>query len=124
MSNTLNELTVKHFQVKGSDVYLNTQGKSGMLMIFWNNCGHCVTFKPIYRQLITYMNDSFPCVSIEAAELEKNPQLKKALNFPGYPTIKNIDHTGKITGNYEGNRNLDDILTFICTTQNYCPLRT
>ena len=119
------ELTNKNFKNNGKDnVYIkNNDNKLGMLLIYANWCGHCTRFKPDYLKLSEYMKDSFPCYAIEDTELKKDPELAKSINFQGYPTIKNIGIDGKIVDNYNGSRDLNDILTYICINHKYCPSR-
>lgn len=119
-------LTPKHFYMDANgDLFVrNSSGNPGILLIHATWCGHCKRFIPTYQSLCRKLNkkngNDFPCVAIEDAELSKKPELVKALNFRGYPTIKFFDQYGKIIGNYEGERSEEKILDKICQVYHHC----
>lgn len=119
-------LTPKHFYMDANgDLFVrNSSGNPGILLIHATWCGHCKRFIPTYQSLCRKLNkksgDDFPCVAIEDAELSKKPELVKALNFRGYPTIKFFDQYGKIIGNYEGERSEERLLDQICQVYHHC----
>ena len=116
-------LKVTDFQNGGSAVYIKktiTQNNPGMLLIYADWCGHCQRFKPIFNEIHSKIGKSFSCVSINDVELERGPELAKALAFRGFPTIKFFDQNGKITQDYTGDRQSSEILTHICKFYHRC----
>lgn len=119
-------LTPKDFyRDANGDLFIkNSSGNPGILLIHATWCGHCKRFIPVYQSLCRKLNrknmDDFPCVAIEDADLSEKPELVKALNFIGYPTIKFFDQYGKIIGNYEGERGEKQILDTICKVYHHC----
>lgn len=117
------KLNQSHFKITQNGVYIHpqiTQGNPGMLLIWANWCGHCQRFKPTFNELCKQLGKDFPCTSIEDAELS-NDELKSALDFRGYPTIKFFDQSGKIIGEYNGgNRSKDALLAHICDLYHHC----
>ena len=97
------------------NVFIETNGKKAILLIHALWCGHCIKFHNVYEELNKKLNDNgvnTPCLAIESEELNKNQELSKALNFQGFPTIKSIGADGKVLGDYTGERNIKDLLTF------------
>jgi protein disulfide-isomerase len=116
-------LTANDFLTNGKDLYVNpklTKGKPGMLLIWWKSCGHCKRFVPIFNDLANSIGTQFACTSIESEELKAHPDLAKALNFQGFPTIKFINAKGKIIGEYDGPRDAQSILDYSCKVYDYC----
>ena len=113
------------FRNDRNEVFIkNPSGNPGMLLIHATWCGHCKRFTPVYQQLCIKLNkknnDDFPCLAIEDAELSQKPELVKALNFRGYPTIKFFDQRGKIISDYDGERSEEKILEQICQVYQFC----
>lgn len=111
------------FIVSNPNVYINkkiTNGQPGMLLIYADWCGHCQRFKPVFNQINSKIGASFICASISDVELERNPNLGKALNFRGFPTIKFFNQNGEITADYNGNRESSEILDYICKFYHKC----
>lgn len=114
-------LNEKHFSEKLNGVYINVNKVNknpGMLLIHATWCGHCVRFLPTFNELSDYVGKDFTCASIESEEITDN--LKNMLDFRGFPTIKFFDQTGRIIGDYNGNRDKDDILKHICNVYHHC----
>lgn len=114
-------LDASSFKLTGGKLHIKGVNQPGMLLIHADWCGHCKTFKPVYRQLDKKLNSSgnaFPLLAIEDTYITK--QLATALNFRGYPTIKFIDSNGKIIGDYEGPRELESLLSKICEVYHKC----
>lgn len=113
-------------KIVGSDVYISSNimnGNPGFLLIHAEWCGHCKHFKPIYEQLNRKLNSTkirFPCLAIENVELEHNPILSKALKFQGFPTLKAVDQYGKVLGDYNGDRSIDELLNTVCKLYHHC----
>lgn len=116
-------LTPRDFNVKAQDVYINpqrTKRSPGMLLIWAEWCGHCQRFKPTFTNLQRRFGKEFPCLSIEDADLGETDDLKRALNFRGYPTIKFFDQHGKIIGDYSGDRDEDALMKHVCNVFHHC----
>ena len=116
-------LKATDFQNSGSAVYIKkqlTKNNPGMLLIYADWCGHCQRFKPVFNEIHTKIGNNFSCVSINDVELERNPDLSKALAFRGFPTIKFFDQNGKITQDYTGDRESSEILGHICKFYHRC----
>jgi thiol-disulfide isomerase/thioredoxin len=115
-------LNTSHFQITNNDVYINkniTKGNPGLLLIYADWCGHCQRFKPVFDDLCSILGDDFPCTAIEDTDLS-NEKLRNGLNFKGYPTIKFFDQSGKIIGDYKGDRSKNDLLKKICELYHHC----
>ena len=117
------QLKSSDFKVTKNGVYVNQKvngGNPGMLLIFANWCGHCQRFKPTFNELCKELGNDFPCTSIEDSNLDDN-DLKTALDFKGYPTIKFFDQNGKIIGDYnKGDRSKQAMLDHICDLYHHC----
>jgi thiol-disulfide isomerase/thioredoxin len=117
------QLKSSDFKVTKNGVYVNQKvngGNPGMLLIFANWCGHCQRFKPTFNELCKQLGDEFSCTSIEDSNLDDN-DLKTALDFKGYPTIKFFDQNGKIIGDYnKGDRSKQAMLDHICDLYHHC----
>jgi thiol-disulfide isomerase/thioredoxin len=117
------KLKSSDFKITNKGVYVNsriTRGNPGLLLIHANWCGHCQRFKPTFNQLCQQLGDDFPCTSIEDTNLDDD-NLKKALDFKGYPSIKFFDQSGKIINEYQGgNRSKDALLSHICDVYHHC----
>lgn len=117
------QLKSSDFKVTKNGVYVHQKvngGNPGMLLIFANWCGHCQRFKPTFNELCNQLGNDFPCISIEDSNLDDN-DLKTALDFKGYPTIKFFDQNGKIIGDYnKGDRSKQAMLDHICDLYHHC----
>ncbi len=119
----LGKIIDKNFQVVGDKVLLDinvSKRKPGLLLIHADWCGHCKRFQPIFDELHTQLGDDFPLLSIEDSDLKQNQELIGALNFRGYPTIKFFDQTGKIMGDYTGDRTKAALVKHICQVFHHC----
>ena len=95
-----------------------TNGNPGMLLIWASWCNHCIRFKPVYQDICAQVEKSFGCVSIEDSDI--SGELKTALNFAGYPTIKFFDQKGNIIQDYNGPRTKESILKHVCEVFHHC----
>jgi thiol-disulfide isomerase/thioredoxin len=110
------------FKINNGNAYVKSNisnGKPGLLLIYANWCGHCQRFKPTFNELCKNLGSDFPCTSIEDSDLDDD-SLKSALNFKGFPTIKFFDQSGKIIGDYKGDRSKQDLLDNICELYHHC----
>jgi thiol-disulfide isomerase/thioredoxin len=117
------KLKSSDFKISGEQVFVNSnvhKGKPGMLLIHADWCGHCQRFKPTFNQLCSQLGQEFGCTSIEDTDLDDD-NLKMALKFQGFPTIKFFDQTGRIIGEYsKGNRSKEALLDHICDIYHHC----
>lgn len=91
-----------------------------MVLIMKKTCFYCVQFAPVYKEISESIGKDLPVLQIEAGDI--SPELSKALNFKGYPTIKFFDKDGKMISEYSGPRSKSDILNTICKMyhHNFC----
>ena len=84
-----------------------------MLILFYAEwCPHCQMFKPIWKELVALLEKS---KKIQVAEVEYENMKhvpKKYKNIRGFPTLQVIQG-GKIVSEYDGNRTVDDLKTYI-----------
>lgn len=118
-------LTVNDLTINQADVYVQTNGNPGMLLVHASWCGHCVNFKPVYQEICKKLNDKstrFPCLAIESAQLEgsNGSKLSSALKIDSFPTLFFFDQSGKIIGKYNGRRDKSSILDNVCKIYHYC----
>ena len=124
---SVKNLLFSDFKIDNNNVTINRSimnNNPGILLIHATWCGHCKHFMPVYKNLSSRLNqlkDSFTCLTIESEELKKdNGLLSKALGVQGYPTICWVAQDGKIIGQYNGNRNLESILSEVCKVYHHC----
>jgi len=96
----------------------NFNGKPAMVLIMKNACGHCVRFKPVYKEIAQKIGSIFPVTYIEAADI--SPDLSSGLDFMGYPTIKFFNKNGTMVDEYNGPRDTQSILDAICKLYHTC----
>lgn len=118
-------LTADNFQIKQDGVYVQSNGKPGMLLVFATWCSHCVRFKPVFQKICKSLNSKtskFPCLAIESEQLKSSigAKLSAALKVEGFPTILYFNQNGKIIGNYVGPRDESNVLDNICKMYRYC----
>lgn len=92
--------------------------KPGMILFHATWCGHCVRFMPVYKQIQSRLGDSFPSLEVESKELGDGD--REAIGVRGFPTIKFFDQTGKIIGEYNGERTVNNMLKYICNIYHHC----
>lgn len=113
------KLKSEHFRIVNNTPKLQLGNKPAMLLIMKNTCGHCVRFKPVYKEVAEKIGSIFPVTYIEAADI--TPDLSRALDFMGYPTVKFFDKNGYMVKEYNGPRDVQSILSAICDLyHNYC----
>lgn len=114
-------LKEKDFSKNLNGVYVNINKinkNPGMLLIHAHWCGHCVRFLPTFNELYDKISKDFTCASIESEEISDS--LRDNLQFRGFPTIKFFDQTGRIIGDYKGDRGKNDLLDHICNVYHHC----
>lgn len=117
-------LTSSDFKITSHGVYTKTNGNPGLLLVHANWCGHCKHFTPVFSEISSELNGdsiNFPCVAIESEELNKDGgKLSSSLKIEGFPTLLFFDQSGKIMGNYEGQRDKSSLLKNICKVYHHC----
>lgn len=109
------------FKITPDGIYTKTNGNPGLLLVHANWCGHCKHFVPIFQEINKQLNQdsiTFPCVAIESEDLDS--KLSAALNIEGFPTLLFFDQSGKIIGNYDGQRDKSSLLKSICNVYHRC----
>ena len=96
----------------------NFRGKPAMVLIMKESCGHCVRFKPVYKEIAEKIGSIFPVTYIEAADI--SAPLSSGFNFMGYPTIKFFNKSGVMMDEYNGPRDTKSILDAICKLYHTC----
>lgn len=119
-------LKSKDFSVNSNkEVYIKNSsitGVPGILLVHASWCGHCVRFKPVFKELAARLGNNFKCAEIENANLEGNDSLRSGLQIKYFPTLKFFDQNGKIIGTYDDSngRELVDIMKYICDMYHHC----
>jgi thiol-disulfide isomerase/thioredoxin len=101
----------KYLTLKKNNLTLIGGSKKIKLFLFKANwCGHCSMFKPTWN---TLKNDPQLKTKIDfiTFDSEKNKNEIETYNIEGFPTIMLQKNDNMIQ--YEGQRNLDDLKTFI-----------
>ena len=116
----MQELKDKDFSIKSDGVYVKHKmfrDKQGLIMFKAEWCGHCQRTKPQLQQVSDAVGSAFPVCMVDCDENTKVPE---ALGVQGYPTLKFINRQGKITSDYNGSRDSQDILEAICKKAKVC----
>ncbi|NBP00292.1 MAG: hypothetical protein EBU90_09240 [Proteobacteria bacterium] len=116
-------LRPEHFVISGNKVNISnlvSQNTPGLLYIWASWCPHCISFIPTFNSIESKLGHKFIMLSIEDSELKKNPELVRALNVQGYPTIKFFDQYNEIQADYVGQRDEMSLLNSICKIYHFC----
>lgn len=81
-----------------------------ILLCFVHWCGHCRDTMPVMEKVAHALGSVVPVFSVDG---DAFPDLMKAWNVKGYPTILMASGQGDIT-EYEGPRTFDGITAFAC----------
>lgn len=85
---------------------------SVLCLYYWNNCGHCHSFIPVWKELIKkYSNKNINLISIELDAIKELKDEYKIYAFPTLVLFKN----GKKELEYNGNRDIVSLTQFIET---------
>lgn len=117
-SNDFSVNSNKEVYIKNSSI----AGTPGILLVHASWCGHCVRFKPLFKELSVRLGNNFKCAEIENSHLEGNDLLRSSLGIKYFPTLKFFDQNGKIIGTYDDSngRDLVDIMKYICDMYHHC----
>lgn len=114
---TLND---KDFTVKNNSLYVrhkDFKDKQGLVMFKAEWCGHCQRAKPEFSKASDLLGKSFPIAMIDC---DKNKYAPRVAKVQGFPTIKFIDRNGKLSDDYEGPREVAEILSAVCAKAKVC----
>ncbi|NBU34176.1 hypothetical protein EB118_04865 [bacterium] len=109
--------------IKENKVYIGsqiTQNAPGVLFIWAKWCGHCTKFIPTFNSIDKKIGHKFIMLHIEESELKKRPEVARALNVQGFPTIKFFDQYNEVQADYVGSRDEASLLNSICKIYHYC----
>ena len=111
-------LTVK--TVKDAELYNSLQQKHSMVVMFYrDNCGHCSTFKPIFKgKFSEYMEETYPDTKLVMIDvLSEGYQHIQGFgkDILGVPTIMYFtrEQANKIEYDPPGERTFDNIREFV-----------
>jgi len=76
-------------------------------------CGHCKHLVPIWEELAKVYSRDSKKVTIAKVDATKSEDLGQRYAIQGFPTIKRISHTGEAVEEYEGGRELQDLIDWI-----------
>jgi len=75
-----------------------------IVLYHWNECGHCIAFRPVWKSFTTGLN--MPSASVEYSNLPLLPE--KLRDIQAFPVIQVIKK-GKIIDNYMGDRSEESL---------------
>lgn len=113
------ELHPENFDLINSKVvHKKLRGKKGMVAFMANFCIHCKRLSPVYEEVANSLGDSFPMFFFDCEKYSAFTSQK--LNISGFPTVKYLDRDGKISKDYNGNREKQEMIKNICTESKVC----
>ena len=108
------EVTIKDFKLKDGEYFLKNNGKKGLLLIYAPWCGYCQMLAPEWKRFYTKHKDNYVIKSLNVENKQAgNNKISEALGVQGFPTIKTIETSGKITKNFEGERNIKNFEKYL-----------
>jgi thiol-disulfide isomerase/thioredoxin len=122
MYKMIRELKKADLILSGDKILIKGSTKPGILLVWASWCGHCSRFKPVYNELDQKLNGGFTVLALEDTQIE-NASISNALGVQGFPTIKFVDGSGRITADYNGDRSMPDLLDHICKFYHHCVAR-
>ena len=88
-------------------------GNYKFAMYYADWCGHCTRTKPTFMKLGSTQTIGGKTVEIAMINAEKNPDLVGEQKIAGYPTIRLFDPAGSLVSEYNGDRSLGDLQSFL-----------
>jgi len=90
------------------------KGAPALVEFFAPWCGHCKSLAPKYEELANAFQHAKDKVVIAKVDADgEGKELGQKYGVTGYPTLKWFDADGNFAQDYEGGRELDDLLNFI-----------
>lgn len=111
------DLTPTDFDKYGNINSKKLDGKMGMVAFTTSWCGHCNRLKKPYGDTAKILGGSFPMFNFDC---EKYQEFSSKLGINGYPTIKYIVKSGKLSIDFSGERTVDSLLDDICKKSKQC----
>jgi thiol-disulfide isomerase/thioredoxin len=114
------ELNDKDFHVKNDTLFVNHKdfkSKQGLIMFKAEWCGHCQNAKPQMQLVSDATGMAFPIGLVDG---DNSKLSTKLAGVEGYPTLIFVNVSGKVSGNYNGNRDASEILKAICNKSKVC----
>lgn len=74
-------------------------------------CGHCTLFKPVFAEAAKIIKKT-QIGTLAAIDGSVYHEISKRYDLTGYPTMKHFKN-GRLTGDYDGRRNVDSIFKFM-----------
>ena len=100
---------VKHLTENILNNYkIKNNNKKGIVVFYATWCGFCQMLVPEYKKL-----GDMKKINVYAIDIDKNPNLTKYFQIQGYPTIKKVNKLGDIKETYTGDRNANDMLSYV-----------
>ena len=84
---------------------------NGVVLYYWNKCGHCIQFKDTWNKLYDNFINSIPMISIELEDMKRLPE---NYHVNAFPTIYIYSNGKQIT--YDESRNYDTLKNTIKST--------
>ncbi|KAF8815825.1 protein disulfide isomerase [Phlegmacium glaucopus] len=114
---TLIALAVSALPVNTLDLTPETFGptvKNGLWFVehYSPHCHHCRSFKPTWDQLVVESKKEIPTVALATINCALYGDLCSLNGVSGWPTMLMFDQ-GKVVGQFEGSRELDDLKKFM-----------
>ena len=97
----LSEKDFENFKIKKND-------KNGIVVFYATWCGFCQALVPEYKKLAKNKK-----INVYAIDVDKNQKLTQYFGVQSFPTIKRVNKFGKLGIKYNGDRNANDMLSFV-----------
>jgi thiol-disulfide isomerase/thioredoxin len=81
-------------EAKRLEQALKDKNGDALLLIFADWCGHCVTYKPLWKKLAK-LSKGVLTAAVHFDQVEKVPALKEA-KLEGYPTVIRVKEDGSV----------------------------
>jgi protein disulfide-isomerase A6 len=89
-------------------------GKNAAFVEFYAPwCGHCKNLQPVWAQLYETFNPATDGVTIAKVDADKHSSLGSKYGVTGFPTIKYFPANSKKPEDYEGGRDIKDLVEFV-----------
>lgn len=107
-----NMTMIESKDIKNNKIMGPLVGKIGMVVVAADWCGHCVRFSPDWIQFKKLVGNDSSFI-ITAVDAVKNPDIVKALDVQGFPTILDILEDGSVK-QYKGERDIVSLVSNMC----------
>lgn len=112
------DLAPKDFDNMGRIIHPVLDGnKKGLIVWSAEWCGHCKALKPDYIKAASILGKSFPLFNVDCV---KYSDFASKMGIKGYPTIKYLDRTGKMTKDFTADRSVNGIIDDVCSETKVC----